>query len=160
MEAENSSETLKFSLTARCYIPTNWLHGAEPFLRSRQICSYLRASQNFTETEGLLPRSQDPYRQPNRSSPYHFILSILILSAHLRLGLPSGLLPCSFPTNIPLWYFVISLLFTVRSCYPHAQHSSWRTTPCRLSGIFYLLYSQFSSISGGRVLHPQPEDAP
>jgi hypothetical protein len=40
------------------------------------------------------------------------------------------------------------LIFTVRSFWPHAQPLSWRSTPCRL----------LRSISGGRLLHPQPED--
>jgi hypothetical protein len=52
------------------------------------------------EPEGSLPRSQEPstgpYPEPDRSNPYQPILSlvrsILILSTHLRLGLPSGLL--------------------------------------------------------------------
>jgi hypothetical protein len=32
--------------------------------------------------------------------------------------------------------------------------------PCRLSATTYSIYSQLPSITGGRVLHPQPEDAP
>jgi hypothetical protein len=51
------------------------------------------------ESRGSLPCSQEPstgpYLKPDRSSPYHPILSllrsILILSTHLSLGLPSGL---------------------------------------------------------------------
>jgi hypothetical protein len=39
-------------------------HGAEPFLRSRQLCSYSRTSQCFMETEGSLPRSQEPSTGP------------------------------------------------------------------------------------------------
>jgi hypothetical protein len=35
-------------------------HGAEPFLRSRQMCSYSRTSQHFMELEGSLPCSQEP----------------------------------------------------------------------------------------------------
>jgi hypothetical protein len=30
--------------------------------------------------------------------------------------------------------------------------------PCRLSAIAYSIYSQLPSISGGRLLHPQPQD--
>jgi hypothetical protein len=41
-----------------------------------------------------------------------------------------------------------------------AQHPSWITTPCRLSATAYSIYPQLPSISGGRLLHPQPEDAP
>jgi hypothetical protein len=48
----------------------------------------------------------------------------------------------------------------VRSCSLLCQSLSRRTTPCRISAIAYLIYSQLPSISGGRLLHPQPEDAP
>jgi hypothetical protein len=34
--------------------------GAEPFFRSRQLCSYLWTSQHFMEPEGSLPCSQEP----------------------------------------------------------------------------------------------------
>jgi hypothetical protein len=39
-----------------------------------------------------------------------------------------------------------------------AQPPTWRTTPCRLFATAYSTYSQLSSISGGRLFHPQPED--
>jgi hypothetical protein len=58
----------------------NWLHGAESFLRSRQLCSYSRISQHFTEPDGSLPYAQEPsagpYFEPDKSSPYHPILSL------------------------------------------------------------------------------------
>jgi hypothetical protein len=62
-------------------------HGAEPFLRSCQFCSHSRTSQHFMEPEGSLPCSQEPSTGPYSES----LRSILILSTHLRLGLPSGL---------------------------------------------------------------------
>jgi hypothetical protein len=40
------------------------VHGAEHFLRSRQLCSYSRTSQHFMEPAGLLPRSQKPPTGP------------------------------------------------------------------------------------------------
>ena len=57
--------------------------------------------------EGSLPHSQVPatcpYPEPNsdQSKPWHPTSwrSILILSSHLRLGLPRGLLPSGFPTR-------------------------------------------------------------
>jgi hypothetical protein len=41
-----------------------------------------------------------------------------------------------------------------------AQPPSWRTTPYRLSATAYSIYSHLPYISGGRLLRPQPEDAP
>ena len=41
------------------------------------------------------------------------------------------------------------------SCQPFIHPSIWRTTPCLLS-----VYSQLPYISGGCLLHPQPEDTP
>jgi hypothetical protein len=55
-------------------------HGAEPFLRSCQLCIYSRTSQRFRETEGSLPPSQEPstgpYPEPDRSNPSHPIISL------------------------------------------------------------------------------------
>jgi hypothetical protein len=68
-------------------------HGAEPFLRSCQLCSHSRNSQNFMEPEGSLPHSQEPSTGPilSQINPIHTIpsclRSILILSTHLGLGL-------------------------------------------------------------------------
>jgi hypothetical protein len=56
------------------------LHGAGPFFRSCQLCSYSRTSQCFMEPEVSFPRSQEPPTGPcpvpDQSSPYHPILSL------------------------------------------------------------------------------------
>jgi hypothetical protein len=65
------------------------------------------------EPEDSVPSSKEPstgqYPEPDESNPSHLISlrSILILSTHLRLGLPSGLFPSGFPTNI-LYAFLLS----------------------------------------------------
>jgi hypothetical protein len=99
-------------------------HGAEPFLRDRQLCSHSRTSQHSMEPEGSIPCSQtpstDPSSEPDQANPSHPISlrSILILSTHLRFGLPSGLFLTfhQYPTCIPL---------LSHSCYmPRPSHSS------------------------------------
>jgi hypothetical protein len=43
--------------------------------------------------------------------------------------------------------------------YPHAKPPSQRTAPLRLSAVAYSMYSQLSSIAGGRFIHPHPDKA-
>jgi hypothetical protein len=60
--------------------PHSLTHGAEPFLRSCQLCSYSRTSQHFMEPGGSTPRSHKPstgpYPEPDRSNSYHPILPL------------------------------------------------------------------------------------
>jgi hypothetical protein len=108
-------------------LPVSFLHysltyWAESFLRSCQLCSHWRISQHFMEPEDSLPYSQEPstglHSEPDRSSPYYPVLSllrsILLLSTHLRLGFLSGLFPSGFPTNI-LYAFLFSSRATCRT---------------------------------------------
>jgi hypothetical protein len=54
-------------------------HGAEPFLRNRQLCSHSRISQHVMEPKGSITCSQepstDPYPEPYQSNPHQPILS-------------------------------------------------------------------------------------
>jgi hypothetical protein len=55
-------------------------HGDQPFLRSRQFCSYSRTSQHFIEPESSLSCSQEPFTGPypesDQFNSYHSILSL------------------------------------------------------------------------------------
>jgi hypothetical protein len=70
-------------------------------LRSCQLCSYSRISKYFMEPDGSVPCSEE-HSRASQINPVHTtpsdLRSILILSTHLRLGLPSGLFPSDFPT--------------------------------------------------------------
>jgi hypothetical protein len=78
---------------------------------------FLWHSQHFIEPENSLPCSQEsstgPYPKPDQCSPYQPILSRLrftfTLSTHLCFGLPSGLFPSGFPTNILHAFFFSSI---------------------------------------------------
>ena len=94
---------------------TYFLLGVMSFLTSQLVCRYSRNSPYFAEPDCSLPFSKACVNlgQPN---PFHIITfrnSILILSTHPRLGLPSGLLPSGFPPKN---------LYTI-SPYPYATHA-------------------------------------
>jgi hypothetical protein len=83
-------------------------HGAEPFLRRRQLCSYSRTSLHFMEPEGSFPYSQEPstcpYPKPDRSSPYHHILSLQD--------------PFEYCSPIYVLVFIVALSFLFSHQYP------------------------------------------
>jgi hypothetical protein len=70
-DEQDSSNTLTYLL----------IYGAEPFLRSCQLCSPSRTPQHFMEPEGSIPCSQEPstgpYPEPYQSNPLHPILSLI-----------------------------------------------------------------------------------
>ena len=90
----------------------------------------LRNFLHFMEPEGSSSHSQEPatypYPDPGRSSlspPPHTTCrrSVLILPSHLRLGLPSGLLPTGFPTKSPCTPL---LAFICATCRAHLGHKA------------------------------------
>ena len=104
------------------YIITPWSGVLLEKLTGSQV---VKKSFAFNEPEGSLQRLQSPPTVPilshnNPSSPCpHYPIScrsILILSSHLHLGLPGGLLPSRFPTKLPY----ARLLSPIRvACHSH-----------------------------------------
>jgi hypothetical protein len=129
------------------------------------------------EYADLLPCSQEPSMSSSRARPvksttcHPISIRYILISAHLRLGLPSGLFPSCFPTNYFFTYFSSPpcvLLFTLRKMLVFYveellalyQTPVWRTTSCRLSVTVYLIHSLLPFIYEGLLVHPQPEVAP
>jgi hypothetical protein len=89
-----------------------------------------------------------PWEKPIQSITLNLtpLRSILILYTNLRLGLPSGLFPSGFPTNI-----IHAFLFSPNSCYmPCPSHPPWldhSNYTWRRVQITKLLVMQFSSLS-------------
>jgi hypothetical protein len=100
----------------RQYLPSElhsgYLNYAAHSLTEPPIMQPFKNFPASMEPEGSLSCSQEPstgpYPEPDKSNPYHLILT---LSTHLRLGLPSGLFPSGFPTNI-LYAFLFSSIRT------------------------------------------------
>jgi hypothetical protein len=103
-------------------------------------------SQHFMEPEGSIPNSQElstcSYPEQDLSSPHHSSPSIF--RSLDRLCKESVQVRGSvrfFVTRLFLWWRVVS---------PTPNPLSRRTTPCFLSATAYSIYSQLTSISGGR----------
>jgi hypothetical protein len=105
-------------------------HGAEPFLIS---CNCVPTQEFpsilwYPDVHYRVHKNPPLVRILCQINPIHPILSlrsVLILSSHLRLGLPGGLLPSGFPTNI-------LYLSSPHSCYmpclpnpPWLDHSNY-----------------------------------
>jgi hypothetical protein len=97
-------------------------HGAEPFLRSCQLCSHSRTSQYFMEPEGSLPRSQEPSTgpcpEPDRSNPYHTYLSKI----HFNIVQ----LPMSWSSQ---WFLSFWISHQYPICIPLLRHSCYMPCP-------------------------------
>jgi hypothetical protein len=84
-------------LWSRIHLLTPWSRVLLEKLTGSQL---VKNSPHVVQPEGTLPRLQVPatcrYPEPDQSIPYShptFSKSILVLSSHLRLKLPSGLFP-------------------------------------------------------------------
>lgn len=98
----------------------NSLHGPEPFRREESF-RLSRYFPTFMDIECSLPAS-GLYPEPDESSPqtqYFYIRSVLVLSFHTRLRLPTGLLLSVFPTKTS-YAFLISPIRAI--CSVHLNH--------------------------------------
>jgi hypothetical protein len=121
-------------------------HGAEPFLRSCQWCSYSRTSQHFMEPETSLPCSQEPstgpYPEPDQSNPS--------LKSFIQRVRPGPRL---------LVFFRNDLIFYGEELLAPRPTPQLEDHPFSTIHDSFFIYSQLPSISGGRLLRPQPVDA-
>jgi hypothetical protein len=125
-----------------------------------QSLSHWRNSQHFMGPEHASPCSYEPsigpYPEPDQSSPYHPILSllrsILILPDPLRLSLPTDFFPSGFPTNILHAFIYVRSHTSYMPCpfpLPSLEHSNYMREALTMqfsptSYYFISLWSQYS----------------
>jgi hypothetical protein len=101
-----------------------------------------------------------PYSEPDESSPYRarpikdYSMCQISCQISLSLAVPKN------PSKSEASCNTLKDSFCTASCLSHAQLVSWSTIPFLPPATAYWMYSQLPSISGGRLLHQQLEDAP
>jgi hypothetical protein len=104
LKKESVSFVLKVSYPySSLYLLT---YGAEPFLKSRQLCSPSRTSQHFMEPEVSIPCSQEPstglYPEPYHSSLYGVIIKKITVLIRYRPSCFANIDTYVFYINTPI----------------------------------------------------------
>ena len=111
---------------------------------------------------GLLPRLPEPTNCPcpepeKAACPLEATVRNLITRDFGTRGIGHFQRNCPCPR---LCRFCNMLISYGKDLSAPCQKSRWRTTTCLLSATVYSIYSQLPCVAGGRILHPQAEDAP
>jgi hypothetical protein len=111
---------------------------------------FLRNVVDFQRTTRYIP--EDRAVHTHRSENLKFCRMLRCVYKNKR-----NVLPClgrlskdSVQIRRTLWHFIISLHFYGEEMLAPRPTPSWRTTPCRLSGTVYSIYSHLPSICGCR----------
>ena len=94
--------------------------------------------------------SNNPYLDPILVLIPIYLRSILILSSHLRLGLPKGLFPAGFKELLPssilaIWFAHLNLLDLITLTTLYERCKRWS------SSLWSFLHSPFSSLFGPNI---------
>jgi hypothetical protein len=100
---ENNSCYVTKQKTLISHVASLITHGAEPFLRSRQLCSYYRTFLQFMELGGSLPCSEERSTGPILSQIIQSIPSYL---SRIHFNIAHTPVSWCFQWSLSLWLYI------------------------------------------------------